>query len=716
MNEFKAKAGSTDAADVGVSRQSSRRGKMELSKSRDEGMTRKLTVCQMCSYSCPGEAYVNAEGRLVRLDGDFCRRGQHQLDLLYNENRLKHPVVRENGEFRKASWDEALERIAENLIRIRNEHGPESVIFFAGYPKEGRPYFQRLSYLFGSPHYMTEESFCFSATHIAASLNYGTEYGFFYLSGRTGFVDTKCYLCWASNPGVSIPPSNYSQFVAARKNGMKLVVVDTRRTEMAELADLHLQPRPGTDGALALGFMHVIINHGSYDKEFVEKWTVGFEGLRTLAQSYPPERVSEITAVPAEDIVEAARMYAADKPSKLQTSSCSTVQTTNGVQNHRAILLLPALTGNLDVPGGNCMPDPKAKTKSITLFNDLTPTLKPQSGAGKYPVWFKYYQEGQANEIIEQILTDKPYPIKAMVSLAANIGIWPNTSRVKAAIDKLEFFSAIDYFQTPTTDKADVVLPSATWLERSALMAKPGGIMFLREPTVEPLHEAWPDWKFAMELGKKLGLGDQMWNGDFDACVNEMLEPTGLTVDELRQSPEGIRAPATERGPKCYEKMGFSTPSGKVEFSSSVLAENGYDPFPIYQEPAESPVSAPEVSKEFPMVLTTGGRHKAFTHSQFHSVPKLKKLMPDLLVQISVEDAAARGISSGDSVTVRSKRGQIPAKADVVDLMKPGVVHVYHGWQEDDFKFNANQLTDDGVHDPISAFPAFKTTLCEVSL
>ena len=162
--------------------------------------------------------------------------------------------------------------------------------------------------------------------------------------------------------------------------------------------------------------------------------------------------------------------------------------------------------------------------------------------------------------------------------------------------------------------------------------------------------------------------------------------------------------------------MGFSTPSGKVEFSSSVLAENGYDPFPIYQEPAESPVSAPEISKEFPMVLTTGGRHKAFTHSQFHSVSKLKKLMPDLLVQISVEDAAARGISSGDSVTVRSKRGQIPAKADVGDLMKPGVVHVYHGWQEDDFKFNANQLTDDGVHDPISAFPAFKTTLCEVSL
>lgn len=682
----------------------------------NEGLTVKQTVCQMCSYSCPGKAYVSATGKIERIDGDFCKRGRHQLDLLYNKERLLHPMIREGGNLRQATWDEALDRIADKLNQIKEKYGPESVVFFAGYPKEGRPYLQRLSYLFGSPHYMTEESFCFSATMIAASLNYGTQYGAFFLTGRTGFVDTKCYLCWASNPGISIPPAAYAQFLEAREGGMKLVVVDSRRTEIAAQADLHLQPRPGTDGALALAFMHVIFKEKLYDRDFVENWTIGFEDLRQYVEEYSPQRVAEITGVRAEKIIMAAKMYAQDHPSKLQTSGCSTVHTTNGVQNHRAILMLPALTGNLDVPGGNCMQNPRAKTNSITLYDERISSLKPQSGEDKYPIWFKYYQEGQSNAIIDQILLEKPNPIKAIISVGTNLGIWPNTSRVKKAFDKLEFFSAIDYFQTPTTDKADVVLPSATWLERGALMSKPGGTLMLREPVIEPRGEAWPDWKFAFELGKRLGLGTDLWDGDFDACVNYMLEPTGLTVEELRQQPEGIQLPVNERGPRCYETLGFSTPSGKVELYSSILEEHGHDPLPVYKEPAESPINTSETAQQYPLVLTTGGRSRGFTHSQFHKVAELKKLMPELLVQINSEDAANRGISAGDEVLIQSKRGQMPAIADVTDIVKPGVVHIYHGWQEEDFKFNANQLTDDQEHDPISAYPSFKSSLCDVRL
>lgn len=667
------------------------------------------TSCYMCAFCCPATAHVDDAGRIVEVDGRLCERGRHQLDLQYHRERLLHPLVREDGALRRATWDEALDRITRRLSAIRDEHGPESVLFFAGYPKEGRPWLQRLAYLFGSPHYATEDSFCFAATVIAAALNYGPEYGWFIASGRTGFEGTKCHLLWSSNPGVSATPMVYARLLDARRAGMKLIVVDPRRTEIAESADLHLQLRPGTDGALALGLMNVIINEGLHDAAFVERWTVGFDELRDLACEYPPQRVAAITGLSSAEIVAAARLYATAKPAKLQTSPCATVHTSNGVQNHRAILLLPALTGNLEVPGGNKMPAPAVETNDITLFDEKLPLLAPQTGAERFPLWSRFYREEQSNAVAEQLVTGKPYPIKAMLGVGANVMIWPNTKRVADAISRLEFFAAIDYFQTVTTDLADVVLPAATWLERAHLGVGPGGVARLRDPVVEPLGEAWPDWKFLMALGARLGLADQFWDGDLEACMNHILEPAGITAARLREHPDGLRL-LEERAPRSYEQHGFSTPSGKVEIRSSLLAEHGYDPLPTYREPAESPISAPEVSERFPLVLTTGGRSAAYTHSQFRRLSRLRKLMPEPLVQISVEDAASRHIRAGDWVVVESRRGRIEVEADVTDRVKPGVVHVYHGWAE----ANVNHLTDDLALDPISGYPPLKSALCEV--
>jgi len=294
-------------------------------------------------------------------------------------------------------------------------------------------------------------------------------------------------------------------------------------------------------------------------------------------------------------------------------------------------------------------------------------------------------------------------------AVGANVMIWPNTKRVADAIGGLEFFAAIDYFESLTTDLAEVVLPAATWLERAHLSVGPGGFARLRDPVVEPLGEAWPDWKFLMELGARLGLADDLWDGDLEACMNHILGPTGVTTAQLRRHPHGVRL-VDEHGIRSYELHGFNTPSGKVEIRSSILAQHGHDPLPTYREPAESPISTPDVAKRFPLVLTTGGRSKPYTHSQFRRIPKLRALMPEPQVQMSIEDAASRGIRAGDRVVVESRRRRIEVEADVTDRVQPGVVHVYHGWAE----ANVNELTDDQTLDPISGYPPLKSALCEI--
>ncbi len=665
----------------------------------------------MCAYDCPCHVIVDKTGAAKGVEGQLCRRGRHQIDLQYHEERLLYPLLREIDKFRRITWDEALDRIATRLLSIRNTYGPESVLFFAGYPKEGWPLLQRLSYLFGSPHYLTECSFCYASAGIAEMLNYGSDYGGFVNSGRTGFGETKCHLIWSSNPAHSATPKMYSDFLDACRRGMKHIVVDPRRTEAADNAYIHLQLRPGTDGALALGMAHVILNEQLYDPDFIENWTVGFDDFRHLVSEYPPSRASTITGVPEDRIIEAARFYATSKPAKLQTSPCATTHTTNGVQNHRAVTLLPALTGNLDIPGGNMLPDPLAPIKDISLYDEKVQAMKPRAGEQEFPIWTEMYQEGQANAIIDQMFSGDPYPIKAMVGVGMNVTIWPNAERVKDAIRNLDFFTVIDYFHTATTDLAQVVLPTATWLERSSLVRRPGGFVQLREPVIEPRAEAWPDWKFIVELGKRLGLGEDLWKGNFDTYVNDLLSPSNLTADMLREHPEGLRIPDTVRKPKSYEEGGFKTPSGKVELYSSFLEVRGFDPLPLYSEPAESPVSTPEIAMEFPLVLTTGGRSKAYTHSQFRQIEQLRKIMPDPVVQISPKDAEVRHITRDMPVRVTTTRGQIRVKAEITDRLPPGVIHLFHGWLEAD----ANELTADEGLDPISGYPPFKSGLCEVS-
>ncbi len=683
----------------------------------------KKSNCSLCSTwtNCGLTATVR-DGRVVGVEGTpewpgsrgcLCVKGRALPEIVHSPDRLQYPQKRVGprggGQWERISWDEALDTIAGKLKEIKSTHGAEAVAFYYGYPKESRPFLHRLAHAFGSPNYVTASSTCFSATKLAALLTSG-EFGLPDLS------NTRCVLNWTQNPIVSNFINNRG-IRSAQERGAKVIVVDPRKTPAAGQADLFLQIRPGTDGALALGMMNVIISEELYDAEFVGRWTVGFADLRELAKQYPPDEVERITGVPREGVVAAARLFASEKPACIRTSSCSTVHHTNGVQNHRAILLLSAITGNLDVKGGNVsaaagwgnVPS-GVPVKDISLHKESIGSMPPRVGQGRFPLFCDHYAESQGTALPDQILSGEPYPIKAVLGIAMNLMMWPNSPRMAEALRSLDFLVVTDLFPTPTTALADIVLPATTSLECEALVHYSTGHVFWREAVIPAVGESRPDWKLIFDLGERLGCGDLFWGGDLRKATNEIMAPSGMTVESLLQAGCLVQPPHTVKYRK-YETDGFKTPSKKVELASSILPKYGYDALPVYREPMESPVSTPELAKRFPLVLTTGARKSMYVNSMLHNIPLLRAGVTRPEVDVHPADAAIRGIRQGDRVRLSTARGGVAMYANVTDTVPAGVVNALHGWAEAD----VNKIVDDRTPDPISGFPAYRSLLAEVT-
>lgn len=593
-----------------------------VSKARPDKETVKQTVCYMCHESHPVKVHI-LDGKAVDIEmlnpnvKNTCPRWKAQMDFIYHPDRLLYPLKRTGGRgessFTRISWDEGLDTTANELKKIKDKYGPESVVFWVCYAKEPRPFYHRLVHAFGSPNYCLESSNCMTAAEVASQLTYGHDYVSFTAQSMKSDPASKCKMVWSSSIRNSFP-ENWQDHMEARSHGLKLIVVDPRITKLASMADIHLQLRPGTDGALALGMMNIIVGEGLYDRDFVKKWTAGFEGLLELVREYPPERVAQITWVPADKITKAAIMYATEKPAKIGLSPSAVTHTSNGVQNQRAIILLPALTGNLAVPGGNrCAPSPLPMA-DITL-HDRVATMPAGLGSDRFPIWTRMTRQMQTNVLSDRIESGVPYPIKALFSAGMHLACFPNTNRFVENIRKLDFIVVTEFFLTPGTEYADIVLPVSSWWERNMLIVPPyaPGIAKITEPVIEPLGETWPEWKIISELAKRLGLGDEFWNGDLNQCLSQVFKPSGLTPEEITRHPEGEPFVSAPKPTRNYETEGFRTPSGKVEIASSILARHGYDPLPVYREPAESPVSRPDLAKDFPLVLTTGVRQLPYT-------------------------------------------------------------------------------------------------------
>jgi len=698
------------------------RGKVPTPES---GIEIKKTVCDICNPNshCGIDAYVK-DGVVIKVEGSeenphsggtLCSKGAASRQYIYHQDRLLKPMVRTgdrgSDEFEPISWDDALDMIGEKFNTIKSESGPEAVGYFVGYPKWMRPYVKRLAHSFGSPNYMTESSTCFSATLMAAKLNYGC-------FGPPDVANTNCLLVWSANPFYS-NTSTVRRLLDAIENGLKIIEVGPFTTPLSRHADIHLRLRPGTSGALALGIANVMIEQNLYAREFVDKWTTGFDAYAAYAKEFTPEKTEAITGVPAEDIIAAARMYATTKPAAMMTSASPTVHHTNASQNHRAIVALVGLTGNFDEKGGNhvCPPGYNEINNGIKMregeFTQSRPwaDMAPRVGLDAHPVWCKQIPQANAMHLPFQINSQQPYPIRALMGFGLNFNMWPGSDYMADALTKLDFLVDVDLFMTPTAKMADLVLPACTSFERSEFKLYTERFGMYTEPVIQPLGESRPDTDIIFDLAKRLAPEDPLLKTDYETCIDWMLEPQGLKVADIRKHDGGCTLEGVNPPPyRKYEKNGFPTPSGKMEFASSQLADEGYDALPVYTEPKYSPISTPELAESFPLILNTGSRLPMYVHSRTFRLPWTRALRPDPLVDINPEDAEARGLSDGDPITLSTPKGSISFKAHLTELAPPGVVSVYHGLPGAEI----NNIIEPDYRDPISGFPGFKSLLCQI--
>jgi anaerobic selenocysteine-containing dehydrogenase len=662
-------------------------------------------ICRLCQSACGLDVHVE-DGKLVKI-GPMKEHPVHRLcvksaaiaEWIYSPKRITTPLKRVDGEWQETSWSDALGIIAKKLDGIKAEYGARSLVVHLGEPLVGTEVPRlavRFCSLFGTPNYTSGASLCFVAKGIGHGLTVNRR--IFPLS--PSYKDTKCVVVWGRNPEES-KIGEEAQVLAAQKRGARLIVVDPRTTRLAKKADLHLKIKPGTDGALALALMQVIIGEELYDQDFVEKWTLGFDKLREHVRSCSPETVAGVTGVPPDKIREFARTYATTKPATI-TQGVSLDHCINGVQNSRAVAVLIAITGNLDVSGGNTYQYPLPQT-SLRVRGKVK--VEEAIGAG-YPIFTKFVSETTAMPVPDAILSGEPYPIKALIVQGCNpVLTWPDSDKTIAALEKLDLLVVSDLFMNETAEMADIFLPAAAFLEKKTVIdyATKGIPLFMMgQKAIEPPPGCREDWWVWAELGRKMGYGDFFPWRDTEEILPYLLKPTGITLEQLERNPGGVIYGDTRQ--RKYEEAGFETPSGRAELFSPTLAAYGYDPLPTFTPPARVP------DKEYPLNLLTGNRTVAFTHSQYHDIEKLRKLVPEPLAEIHPETAKEAGIADGDMMTVESANGSVDLKAKITSDILPGVVSLQHGWAE----ANVNLLTGFQPYDPISGYPALKTVPCRV--
>ena len=683
------------------------------------------TVCRSCHGGCGVIAHVK-DGKVIKVEGDpdspishgtLCSKGLAITQLAYHPDRILHPMKKVNGKWERISWDEALNTIATRFQSIIDKFGPEYIVIGQGTGRDYESHLYRFANLLGTPNVLTAGHMCY-VSRVGATL---------ITCGNLPVCDyngsPKCIILWGCNPLWTNPDEYKGEtFWRAYKNGAKLIVIDPRKGFLAKKADLWLQVRPGTDAALAFGFLNVIIDEKLYDEDFIRHYVHGWEEFKERVKEYPLERVEEITWVKAELIREAAKMYATIKPAAIHWG-VPTEQTNNCTDCTRLMIGLMAITGNLDVPGGNAffVPPPTTSVSRFSRHKDLSPEQRKKRLGGDQ------YKLASRVALItpkvawEAILTGKPYPLKAGLLCGTNPVITrANAREAYEALKKLDFLAVIDFFLTPTAELGDIFLPAGTWLEQNHVADnwKRHGYVLARQKAVE-IGEAWQDHKIFMELGKRMG---QEWWDTVEDALDYILEPSGLTWEQFKEK-------GYLKGEQVYYKYrekGFSTPTGKVELYSTVLEKWGRDPLPKYTEIPESPVSRPDLLDRYPYILNAGLRIPTFFHSANRNIPWLREIRPDPIVEIHPETAKKHGIGEGDWVWIESPRGRVKQRAKLNDGIDPSVVVAEHGWWFPEIEdaghgweiSNINLLTENSHEsmDPVMGATNIRALLCNISL
>ncbi|MFO7964330.1 MAG: molybdopterin-dependent oxidoreductase [Desulfobacterales bacterium] len=709
----------------------------------------KSAVCGCC-FASPGCGVIvsfdeNERIAEIRPDEDaplpyVCRIGRQAKDIVYSPERLLHPLKRIGPKgtyrFEKISWDEAYDLLAEKIVSTKDAHGPESLAVYTG-----RGCFERsfcdimqprnvavssaagIFFPLGSPNTLGAGAYCYvSFAMIAPHVTMGA----MKIDMFSDLENADLIVVWGTNPATSSPPITYDRIKEASEEGARIIVIDPRKTSAASLPGGHWVPiRPGTDGALALAMSHVLIHEERYDRRFAEDWCLGFEEFADYAEKFPPDVAEKITGIPKETIIWLSREIAAAEGAA-PVMYTGLEYTPSGVQNIRAAMIFWALAGQLDVPGGRCF------TMKENIFpvnrRDHIPNPAPEKALGRkqFPLYHHYRAEAHAMALPKAVLDNDPYPVRFLMIMGGSIlTAWPDPVLWRRTLGALDFLVCVDRQFTSDAAYADLVLPAATGFEIDSYCYY-GSSLRVRERVIDPCGESKGDYEILAELADRLGYG-HLYPRSHEEILTCALKGSPFRLDDLTNNGGILQMPYTPMVYRKWEKgllrqdgkPGFNTPSGKFEISSSILAHYGYDPLPKYEEPRESPLSNPELAREYPLVFNSGALIQSDFRTSFRSIPELIKERPEPTVTINVGDASRRGIQSGDTVVVKTLRGQVTVAAIVSDRIAPGYVDVSTGgggplgppeWQ----RCNVNELTDIHQYDPVSGFPVYKALLCQV--
>ncbi len=660
--------------------------------------------------------------RIVKIKGDpegylnrgyICRKGLVSADRLYHPSRLKYPLQRTGkrgeGKWKRISWPEALSVITDSLERIKADIGPKGVAFCTGMPK-GLEHFVliRLANIFGSPNVVACQDVCHAPREISGIHTCG----FYPVSDF--HHRSRLVILWGSNLTATNEEGEICSLLLDQiKQGTELIVIDPKRTDLAEKASHWLQIRPGTDNAMALAFLNVIIEEKLYDSGFVDNWTFGFEALASHVQSYPLEKMAAVTGVDVESIRESARAYARSHPAAIQWGN-AIEHNIHTFDTARGLVCLMAICGNLDVSGGNI----QANEPGITGLGrfvraDLIPSKRKEIINASHntiprlmtvpPAFFR-----------KAVLEEEPYPVKGAYIQCSNPLLGYADSRMTfETLMKLEFTAVADMFMTPTAAMADIVLPVATQYEFNDIghYGLGHGCIMARPQIVEPPEECWPDIKILNELGKAV-TPDNYWYDEYEKILEELLAPTGLSYGRF---VEKGYLKGEERFKK-YLDSGFRTPTGKVELRLSTAEKFNLSPLPIFD-------SMPEENTDYPLILTSG-KDPYYLHSSYRWVGRLREKRPYPLVLIHPETAGQYGICENDEVMIETCYGAVVQIAELTDRISIETVFASYGWwfpegradlQYEWEKSNFNMLTSTAILGKEFGTPNLKGIRCRIS-
>jgi thiosulfate reductase/polysulfide reductase chain A len=686
------------------------------------------SLCFMCSVRCPiklkvkdGQVvWIEGNPHVAGMEGSLCPRGAAGIKLLYDDQRVQSPMIRMgergSGQWRKASWDEALDYVGDKLKSIIDEHGGHSVVL-----GERTQLATHVSKTFlkaiGSPNQFTHDALCKGSVNTACRSLFG------YTDGQMGidYKNTKHIVLYGRNIFESISVKEVNNLMAALENGAKMTYIDPRVTVTATKAHRYWMIRPGTDLALNYALIHVVLKERLYDAEYVDRWVLGLKDLQDFVNAYTPEWAEKETGIPAASIIELAREISKDKPSVIFHFGYRGANHQNEIYFRRSILILNSLMGSIESKGGFFFKKgpgeeggKPARKLTEQKFEKISVPRFDKVGTPDFPLPDPNHGVGQMLPFA--IIEEDPYPIKALIAFRFDpLMSIPDTRFTKKALDKLDLIVTIDINYSDIAWYSDVILPESTYLERTDCIQQANGLkpqMFLRKQAVTPRYDTREGAMILKQIGERIGIGSFFPYESMDDLVKWQLEGTGFAMEDFENKgfvAYGKKQIFWDR----KEGLKFKTPSAKIEFKSSLLENAGFDSFPPY-EPIQK-----QSEGRFRLVV---GRTALHTHISTQNNAYLNELCGENLLWINDQKAAALGINDGGWVEVASSISKGRIRAKVTDLIHPEAVFMLHGFGHEaeraarSYKKGLNDSEiQENLSDRIGGSPALHDTFISVS-